>query len=81
MQSGAISLLLQLQRRMKDDVSQAILRESLALVGYSPPLPKKGIRILCIDGGGIRYFKFCNFIVFVCVIILRHSVCTFKSTL
>nr|XP_018904670.1 PREDICTED: calcium-independent phospholipase A2-gamma-like isoform X1 [Bemisia tabaci] len=53
-ESGAISLLLQLQRRMKDDVSQAILRESLALVGYSPPLPKKGIRILCIDGGGIR---------------------------
>lgn len=34
--------------------TSASIREALAILGYVEPLPAKGIRILSIDGGGMR---------------------------
>ncbi|XP_007504198.1 calcium-independent phospholipase A2-gamma isoform X2 [Monodelphis domestica] len=41
-------------RRNKDEILQATVRENLALIGYTDPVKGRGIRILTIDGGGIR---------------------------
>lgn len=54
MKDGAIKLLERLRDRSEDNfiVENSIL--GLALLGYPPRLPSNGIRILSIDGGGIR---------------------------
>uniref|UniRef100_A0A8D1RK29 Calcium-independent phospholipase A2-gamma n=1 Tax=Sus scrofa TaxID=9823 RepID=A0A8D1RK29_PIG len=41
-------------RQIKDETLQAAVREILALIGYVDPVKGRGIRILSIDGGGIR---------------------------
>jgi calcium-independent phospholipase A2-gamma len=53
--AGAIRTLLKV-RRKTDGVCdiQAAIREGLALLGYSDPVTGNGIRILAMDGGGIR---------------------------
>ncbi|XP_012263482.2 calcium-independent phospholipase A2-gamma-like isoform X2 [Athalia rosae] len=51
---GAIRILLGIRRNTKDDQSKGAVREALAVLGHIDPLPGHGIRILSIDGGGIR---------------------------
>ncbi|XP_012220402.1 calcium-independent phospholipase A2-gamma-like isoform X3 [Linepithema humile] len=51
---GAIKVLLQARKKTKDEQINASIREALAVMGYIDPLPGRGIRILSIDGGGIR---------------------------
>ncbi|CAK6950879.1 calcium-independent phospholipase A2-gamma-like [Scomber scombrus] len=48
-----ISCLLRL-KQANDPGLRAAVRESLALVGYQKPVKGQGIRILSIDGGGLR---------------------------
>lgn len=36
---------------------RAAVREALALIGYQKPVRGRGIRVLSIDGGGLRYEK------------------------
>ncbi|XP_067001810.2 calcium-independent phospholipase A2-gamma isoform X2 [Anabrus simplex] len=51
---GAILLLLRL-RQVTDDMStMGAIRQGLAMLGHVDPLPARGIRILSIDGGGVR---------------------------
>ncbi|KAJ2944968.1 hypothetical protein O0L34_g1865 [Tuta absoluta] len=57
---GAIRALLRVQRRLGDDAEAltrevaGIVREALALMGYTGPTKGPGPNILSIDGGGIR---------------------------
>ncbi|XP_043241162.1 calcium-independent phospholipase A2-gamma-like isoform X1 [Amphibalanus amphitrite] len=51
---GAVSCLLAMYEETSDKVVQMQLREALALLGYVRPVTGRGIRILSIDGGGIR---------------------------
>lgn len=51
---GAIKVLLQARKKTKDEQIKACIREALAVMGYIDPPPGRGIRILSIDGGGIR---------------------------
>ncbi|XP_029171566.1 calcium-independent phospholipase A2-gamma-like isoform X1 [Nylanderia fulva] len=51
---GAIKILLRTRRKTKDEQINTSIREALAVMGYIDPLPGRGIRILSIDGGGIR---------------------------
>lgn len=54
LQDGAISLLMKLKTKSKNPDILGAINESFALLGYAGPLPGKGIRILSIDGGGVR---------------------------
>ena len=47
-------MLLWTRKSDKEELTQEVLREILATLGHADPLPGKGIRILSIDGGGIR---------------------------
>lgn len=47
-------LLLRMRAKWKGKEVQASVREAFALLGYTDPLPRRGIRVLSIDGGGIR---------------------------
>lgn len=51
---GAIPLILRLRSTAQDRVLKGQINQSLALLGYADPPKGKGIRILSIDGGGIR---------------------------
>lgn len=51
---GAIKILLRTRQKVRDDQTKASIREALAILGYVEPLPGKGIKILSIDGGGMR---------------------------
>ncbi|XP_046828933.1 calcium-independent phospholipase A2-gamma-like isoform X2 [Vespa crabro] len=51
---GAISTLLRIRQTNNDEKIQGSIRESLAIMGYNDPPTGRGIRILSIDGGGIR---------------------------
>ncbi|KZC12673.1 Calcium-independent phospholipase A2-gamma [Dufourea novaeangliae] len=51
---GAIRVLLESRLKTKDDQIKASIREALAVLGYTDPLRGRGIRILSIDGGGMR---------------------------
>ncbi|XP_020289741.1 calcium-independent phospholipase A2-gamma-like isoform X3 [Pseudomyrmex gracilis] len=51
---GAITILLQARQKTKDEQIRASIREALAVMGHVDPPPGRGIRILSIDGGGIR---------------------------
>ncbi|XP_011497161.1 PREDICTED: calcium-independent phospholipase A2-gamma-like, partial [Ceratosolen solmsi marchali] len=51
---GAIRTLLLIRQSNINEQIQGTIREALAILGYIDPLPARGIRILTIDGGGIR---------------------------
>ncbi|XP_043285174.1 calcium-independent phospholipase A2-gamma-like isoform X2 [Venturia canescens] len=51
---GAIAVLLKARTKTKDPQITGSIREALAVMGHVDPLPGRGIRILTIDGGGIR---------------------------
>ncbi|KAJ3638115.1 hypothetical protein MTP99_001523 [Tenebrio molitor] len=50
----AICLLLKIKQRTIDNEITSAVNEALALLGYASPVPGKGVRILSIDGGGVR---------------------------
>ncbi|XP_023314429.1 calcium-independent phospholipase A2-gamma-like isoform X2 [Trichogramma pretiosum] len=52
--SGAVRILLKSQNLTKDQQIKATIKEALAVLGHVDFLPARGIRILAIDGGGIR---------------------------
>ncbi|XP_066149035.1 calcium-independent phospholipase A2-gamma-like isoform X2 [Euwallacea fornicatus] len=53
-QHGAIRIILNKRLTITSEVVKGALREALAILGYSDPVSGRGIRILSIDGGGIR---------------------------
>lgn len=53
-EEGAIQILLSFHQNRKEKILHSYLNEAFALLGHNNPLPGKGIRILSIDGGGVR---------------------------
>lgn len=51
---GAIPLVLRLRASAEDRILKSQISQSLALLGYADPPKGNGIRILSIDGGGMR---------------------------
>lgn len=51
---GAIRLLLRIEERTRSNLLVGAINEVFALLGHMKPLPNRGIRILSIDGGGVR---------------------------
>ncbi|XP_046895885.1 calcium-independent phospholipase A2-gamma-like isoform X3 [Hypomesus transpacificus] len=50
----AVKLLRQRRCHRDNQDLQSVIRESLALIGYTDPVKGRGIRVLSIDGGGTR---------------------------
>ncbi|KAF4519978.1 hypothetical protein B566_EDAN005478 [Ephemera danica] len=51
---GAIPTLMRMRSRVNDYDTLHVLQEALAMLGHVEPLPRRGIRILAMDGGGTR---------------------------
>ncbi|KAF7996639.1 hypothetical protein HCN44_002285 [Aphidius gifuensis] len=51
---GAIRIFLKARQKTNNKEIQAGIREGLAVLGYIEPVSRRGIRILSIDGGGMR---------------------------
>lgn len=51
---GAIRIILKARTKSKCDSVATTSREALALLGHADPVPGMGVRVLSIDGGGIR---------------------------
>lgn len=53
-----IRVLLTLRKGPIDQSTQEIINENLSLLGYCNPPRSSGIRVLSIDGGGVRLLIF-----------------------
>ncbi|XP_075216157.1 calcium-independent phospholipase A2-gamma-like isoform X2 [Lycorma delicatula] len=51
---GALRILLRIRHSTEHEPVQRLLREVFARLGHVDPLPGRGVRILSIDGGGMR---------------------------
>ncbi|XP_018574412.1 calcium-independent phospholipase A2-gamma [Anoplophora glabripennis] len=51
---GAIRILLRIRKTTTDQIVLEAVNEAFALLGHTDPVPGSGIRILSIDGGGVR---------------------------
>lgn len=49
-----MNVLLRVRNEATDETTKALTREILTTLGYIDPVPGPGIRVLSIDGGGIR---------------------------
>jgi len=63
-QSKVIPCLLRLRNSHNSAVAESA-REALALVGYVDAVSGRGVRVLCLDGGGTKYVPMSNFIDFI----------------
>ncbi|CAG5096591.1 Similar to PNPLA8: Calcium-independent phospholipase A2-gamma (Oryctolagus cuniculus) [Cotesia congregata] len=54
LKEGVVKVLLRTRQKSEDEKVNESIREALAVIGYIEPLPCRGIRILSIDGGGLR---------------------------
>ncbi|EFA06525.2 calcium-independent phospholipase A2-gamma [Tribolium castaneum] len=52
--AGAVRILLRIRQNVPNGSIQGAVREALAILGHSDPVRANGIRILSMDGGGIR---------------------------
>ncbi|KAG8038629.1 hypothetical protein G9C98_007336 [Cotesia typhae] len=54
LKEGVVKVLLRARQKSENEKVNESIREALAVIGYIEPLPCRGIRILSIDGGGLR---------------------------